>query len=395
MKRHSLVAALTAGALVLAACGGDDDDVADSVVDEVDEPADDTEEPAEEPADDMEEPAEDMEEPAEDMEEPAEDMEEPADDMEEPAEDDMAVPEDWPETLVFTLTPSQEAGGLIETAEPLAVMLEERLGVGVDALVPGDYAGVIVALQSGQAQIAGGLGPAQMVQAADTAGADLILQAVRFGSSQYVTQWMTNNPDEFCAPDTLVEVTDEEDGTIMTFCNGVDQATDATDGPIGTEFIPNIAGKTVSFVDQGSTSGYLIPALALIQNGVDPLEDITGIFAGGHPQSVQAIYDGDAEVGVSFNDARGGVAETVSDVGEQVVVWGWSAPIPNDGFAVAGDLPQDLKDAITAAFVDIASTDEGAELLDSLYEIDGLVPVPDGSYDIIRDLETDLADLLG
>ncbi len=174
----------------------------------------------------------------------------------------------------------------------------------------------------------------------------------------------------------------------------VDAAEGPTDGPIGTEFIPNIAGKTVSFVDQGSTSGYLIPALGLIQNGVDPLEDITGIFAGGHPQSVQAVYDGDAEVGVSFNDARGQLVETVPDVGEKVVVFGWSAPIPNDGFAVAGDLPDDLKAAITDALVAYASSEDGAVVMDELYEIDGLVPVPAGSYDIIRDLETELSDLL-
>lgn len=353
MKRRSVVAALAAGALVLVACGGDDDDTADAPAEEV----------PEESSDDASE----------------------AD-----------VPEGWPDSLVFTLTPSQETGGLIATAEPLAVLLEERLGVDVEPLVPSDYAGVIVALQSGRAQIAGGLGPSQMVQAEDQAGADLILQAVRFGSSQYVTQWFTNDPDTFCAPDTLVEVVDEEDGSILTFCNGVDQAQDATDGPIGTEFIPQVAGKTVSFVDQGSTSGYLIPALGLLQGGVDPLDDITSIEAGGHPAAVQAVYDGDADVGVSFNDARSGMLDTVPDVGEKVVVWGWSAPIPNDGFAVAGDLPEDLKQAITDAFLDIAATEEGAALLadEDLYEIDGLVPVPEGSYDIIRDLETELADLL-
>ncbi len=356
MKRRSMIAAFAAGALVLAACGGDDDAAKGPTAEESAEPT--------------------------------------AEEMTEEMTEEPAVPEGWPESLVFTLTPSQEAGGLIETAEPLAVLLEEQLGVEVEALVPADYAGVIVALQSGQAQIAGGLGPAQMVQAEDTAGADLILQSVRFGNSQYVTQWFTNTPDEFCADDP-VQVVDEEDGSVMTFCNGVDQATGPTDGPIGTEFIPNVAGKTVSFVDQGSTSGYLIPALGLIEGGVDPLEDITSIFAGGHPQSVQAVYDGDADVGVSFNDARGGLLETVPDVGEKVVVWGWSEPIPNDGFAVAGDLPDDLKAAITQAFIDIAATEDGATLLSELYEIDGLVPVPEGSYDIIRQLETDLADLLG
>lgn len=292
----------------------------------------------------------------------------------------------WPESLVFTLTPSQEAGGLIETAEPLAALLEAELGVEIEPLVPSDYAGVIAALASGQAQIAGGLGPNQMVQAEDQAGATLILQAERYGSFTYVTQWLTNDPDTFC-DDTPVP---DEDGYL--FCNGV---LDAEMGPIGADKLPLIAGQTVSFVDQGSTSGYLIPSLQLLEAGVDPVDDIDVIFAGGHDASVQAVYDGDAIVGTSFNDARGNIEETSPDVGEKVVVWGWSGPIPNDGFAVAGDLPEDLKQAITDAFVSIASTEEGNALLQELYSIDDVKPVEDGVYEVIRQLDIQLGDILG
>lgn len=90
----------------------------------------------------------------------------PAPAPEEEAAEEPADPRDaWPDELVFTLTPSAEAGGLIETAEPLGALLEAELGVPVTPLVPSDYAGVIAALASGQAQIAGGLGPRQMVQA--------------------------------------------------------------------------------------------------------------------------------------------------------------------------------------------------------------------------------------
>ena len=76
-------------------------------------------------------------------------------------------------------------------------------------------------------------------------------------------------------------------------------------------------------------------------------------------------------------------------------MFAWSDPIPNDGFAVAGELPDDLKQAITDALVAFAESEEGSVTMDELYEIDGLVPVPPGSYDIIRDLETELGDLLG
>lgn len=380
MKRRAMLAALSVSALALAACGGDDDDTTEAT----DAPA--TEAPSSEaPATDA--PSTDA--PA--TEAPS--SEAPTSEAPSSEAPTSAAPvtpgPDWPSELVLTLTPSQEAGGLVDTAQPLADALSAATGLPVEAIVPSDYASVIVALQSGQAQIAGGLGPSQMVQAEDTAGADLILQSVRFGSSQYVTQWFTNNPDEFCAEAPVAD----EDGFL--FCNGVDQASDPTEGPIGLDQLPIVAGKTVAFVDQGSTSGYLIPALELLQAGVDPVTGITGTFAGGHDTAVQAVYDGDAEVGVSFNDARGQLAETVPDVGEQVVVFAWSEPIPNDGFAVAGDLPDDLKELITQALIDYAATEDGAVTLDELYEIDGLVPVPAGSYDIIRSLETELGDLLG
>lgn len=303
-----------------------------------------------------------------------------------PANDDGR--EGWPEKLVFTLTPSQETGGLIETAQPLADMLSERLGIEIEALVPTDYSGVIVALESGQAQIAGGLGPRQMVQAEEQAGAQLILQSERFGSLLYVTQWFTNDPDTYCDDAPVAD----EDGFL--FCNGVLDAESAADGPIGADKLALLAGQTVSFVDQGSTSGYAIPALQLVDAGIDPIDDIDGLFAGGHDGSVQAVYDGDAAVGVSFNDARGQIEETSPDVGQKVVVFGWSGPIPNDGFAVGGDLPESLVKAITDAFTDIAATEEGATVLDELYNIDGLVPVDSADFDVIRELEIKLGDVL-
>ena len=50
--------------------------------------------------------------------------------------------------------------------------------------------------------------------------------------------------------------------------------------------------------------------------------------------------------------------------------------------------------AITDAFVAIAATESGATVLDELYEIDGLVPVTSSDFDVIRDLEVQLGDVL-
>ncbi|MGM0618727.1 MAG: phosphate/phosphite/phosphonate ABC transporter substrate-binding protein [Actinomycetota bacterium] len=353
--------AFLVASLVLAACGDGDDGV--------DEPEETVEEEGEDEA---------VEEEGEDEAVEDEGAEEEA------AGDDRA---DWPDSIVFTLTPSQEQGGLIETAEPLAELLAAELGVEVEALVPTDYAGVIVALESGQADVAGGLGPRQMVQAEEQAGAELILQSERFGDFSYVTQWMTNDPDTFCG-DEPVDV----DGYL--YCNGVSEAGGPGDGPIGDEYLAEIAGQTVSFVDQGSTSGYAVPALQLLNAGVDPIDGIDSFFAGGHDNSVLSVYNGDAVVGTSYNDARGDVAEQAEDVGQEVVVFAWSAAIPNDGFAVRGDLPDSLQEAITDAFLAIADSEDGIALLNELYNIDGLNPVNSGEFDTIRQLEQELGERL-
>ena len=310
--------------------------------------------------------------------------------------DDPGADGEWPDELVLTLTPSREQQQLIETAEPLARMLEERLnahpqapegGITIRSSVPTDYAGVIVALESGTADISGGLGPLQMVQAEAQANAQLILQSERFGDYMYVTQWFTNDPDTFC-DDEPVDV----DGYL--YCNGVDQATGPGDGPIGADAIARVAGQRVAFVDQGSASGHLVPSLQLFEAGIDPVDGVEGIYAGGHDNAVLAVYRGDAEVGVSFNDARGNVVDQFEDVGQEVVVFAWSFPIPNDGFAVSSTMSDDLREAVIEAFEDIAATDEGVELLQSLYNIDGLVSVDSAVYDPIRTLVAELSDLL-
>ncbi len=81
-----------------------------------------------------------------------------------------------------------------------------------------------------------------------------------------------------------------------------------------------------------------------------------------------AVCNGDAEVGVSFDDART-IAVTDCDVSSEVVVFAYGPEIPNDGIAVAGSLPDDLKQQIKDALIAYAGTDEGAAVLESIYQI--------------------------
>lgn len=285
---------------------------------------------------------------------------------------------EWPAEIVLGLVPSQDIDKLVLDADILGDLLSAELGIPVSTVVTDSYNALVVAMQAEQAHI-GMFGPIALVKAVDVAGAEAVLQSVRFGSSTYVTQWFTNDPDRFC--ETPV-VTDDNG---FTFCNGTDTA---TDGPVGESALAKITqDEAIAFVDEGSASGYYYPATQLENAGLDPFALSGAFFAGGHPNAILAVQRGDATVGTSFNDARGNVVTEVPTIGTDVTVFAWSTNIPNDGVAVGGKLPADLKKAITDAFLAIAATDSGVELLRSIYNIDGLVPADLAALDNARQVE--------
>jgi phosphonate transport system substrate-binding protein len=275
-----------------------------------------------------------------------------------------------PDELVIGFVPSSEAGQLVEDIQPLADYLSTELGIPVEGIVSNDYTGLVTAMETGGAHI-GALPPYGMLQAVDRAGAEIILQSERFGSGTYHTQFFTNDPDKYCTDEPVenTRVISDEEVTFLN-CNGTDRANEDTpEGPIGLEALANVeAGTTVSFVEQTSSSGYIFPATVFLTQGLNPETDINAIFAGSHDGSVIAVCEGDAEVGVSFDDART-IATTDCDLENNVVVFAYGPEIPNDGIAVSGDLPDDLVQQIKDALMAYAETVEGAAVLESIYQI--------------------------
>lgn len=292
-----------------------------------------------------------------------------------------------PESLVIGFVPSNEADALVETIQPLADYLSEQLGIPVTGIVSNDYTGLVTAMETGGAQI-GALPPYGMIQAVDRAGAEIILQSQRNGSGTYHTQFFTNNPDKYCTTSAPVENVRMVDDAEVTFlnCNGTERgASDTPQGPIGIEALANLAaGTTVSFVEETSSSGYIFPATILVNAGLDIENDIVPLFAGSHDASVIAVCEGQAEIGVSFDDART-IATTDCDMQANNVVFAYGPEIPNDGIAVSGDLPAELKAAIKQALLDYAATEDGKAVLDSIYQISAFADPNLDSLQIVRD----------
>ena len=296
-----------------------------------------------------------------------------------------AAAADLPEEIVLGLVPSQDLDQLVTDGEALGEQLSAELGVPVTTTVTDSYAALVVAMQTGQAHI-GMFGPIALVQAMDQAGAVPVLQSERYGSSTYVTQWFTADAERFCEDEPVMV---DKDGIDYSYCNG----TDATmEGPLGESSLAAIEeGDAISFVDEGSASGYYYPATQLQAAGLDPFTQIEGIFAGGHPNSVLTVLRGDAVVGVSFNDAREDVVEEDPEAAN-LTVFAYSTNIPNDGIAVSGDLSEEARAQITDAFLALAASEEGLAALDAVYGIEGLVPADLDALDAARQVEQNFGD---
>ncbi len=278
-----------------------------------------------------------------------------------------------PTSLVLALVPSQDQNNLVTTAKPLTDYLSKQLGITVTGVVSKDYQAAVEAMGAGQAQI-GFLPSLQLWQANSKYGAKVVLQTVRNGNITYPAQFMTNNPNKYCSDKPV-----ERDGKL--FCNGAD----AKKGPAGLSAVSKIKGAKVAMLGAASPAGYIYPVLDMKNKGIDVDKDVTPVPVTANDASVLAVYNGDAEVGFSYWDARDLVKKDKPDVGQKVVVFALSEEIPNDGVAVSKDLSPALQTKITNALEHFADTAQGTKALQSIYSITKLAPADPKSLTVVAD----------
>ncbi|TKW69387.1 MAG: hypothetical protein DI610_13555, partial [Staphylococcus hominis] len=64
--------------------------------------------------------------------------------------------------------------------------------------------------------------------------------------------------------------------------------------------------------------------------------------------SIMAVYNGDAEVGFSFWDARSTIdSSEAPDLAEKLVVFGYTEMYPNGGVVISDDVPEERRKEIT------------------------------------------------
>lgn len=251
--------------------------------------------------------------------------------------------------IIWAFVPSGEMERVAAGAQSVADLLHDKTGLYFDTNVATEYAGVIEALASDppEAHMAS-LATFSYVMAADRGVAEAALVSVRYGSPTYNGQ------------------------IIVRADSGITKVSD-------------LKGKTFGRPDPLSTSGWIIPMLTMRAAGVNPETDLREIVdAGSHDSVVAAVYNGDVDAGATYVDARTRIEDDHPDVMEKVVVIEVTEDIPNDGVQFVSSMPQDMRDKIVKALLEIAETEEGKEALKTAYQWSALAEHDDTFYDPFR-----------
>ena len=242
----------------------------------------------------------------------------------------------------------QNPDQLLEDIRPVVAYLEERMGLEVKSFAATDYAGVVEALRNETADV-GFMGPLQYVMAHHHAGAYPILGEVYGDSATYVSRIFVR-----------------KDSGIRT--------------------LKNLKGKTIAFVDPISSSGYMYPLDTFKTAGLIKSREAADryfkkiYFAGGDEQAIRAVYNRFVDAAGIGQYAYGLLRPEERD---QVITIGESRPIPSHCVVVRKGLAADRAEALKQALLAL-NDGSRSELLKSLYNVDGYVPVTHETYEVVE-----------
>lgn len=241
-------------------------------------------------------------------------------------------------TLTFAFQPQENPEGLELDTERFAEFVGERTGYDVEVFLPTNYAAVVEALRSGNADVAyfSGL---PYLHAHNEAGVELLVVEARDGDPFYYSQWYA------LADSDIDELADLE-------------------------------GRSIAFTSPSSTSGFLFPMAELIDQGLveakgDPkdfFENVT--YAGGYEQALMALVNGRVE-GAAASDYALSTYLSEEDQAKLKVI-ARQGPVPTHGLAVHPDVDEETKTAIRDALLAL-NEEEHQELLESVYGAEELV----------------------
>jgi phosphonate transport system substrate-binding protein len=271
---------------------------------------------------------------------------------------------DTPITMAFV--PSGESGVIATASQAIADCLNKMTGLSYTIQTGTSYAAAIEAMGAGKAQV-GFLNTFSILAAQAKYGIIPALINLR--------NYSTNDLD----PDKALG------GQLEPFYRGQFIANVAS----GIKTFADLKGKTFCFVDPLSTSGYIVPRIVLMANGINPDTDFKATQnAGSHPNVAIAVYKGDCDAGVTYinvlTDAATNLVGTYPDIATKVTVFADTDRIPNDGVQYIKTFPANLQAITTEGLLAMAQDPGGKAVLAKLYAVNAFQKI-DSSFTMYAD----------
>ena len=158
--------------------------------------------------------------------------------------------------------------------------------------------------------------------------------------------------------------------------------------------LADLKGKRFGFVDKRSSSGWLFPASRMLDEGINPLTEVSGRFYGNHARVIAAIASGEVDAGATYNAAlregRGAIRGA-----KNLRVIARTERIPYDAYVVRSGFPTEAILGLQKAISSVSTRDStGREALEPLGDINGFIRVSDSHYRRVRDTEDRVRSLL-
>jgi len=261
-----------------------------------------------------------------------------------------------PKQLVMAVTPSNIPTELFKASEVFAAELGKRLGLPIKVYMPTDYLGVVEALRNKTADMAF-VHAAGYVFSNREAKAQIVAVDVWHGKTSYTSRVFVRKDSNF-------------------------------------KQLEDLRGKTIAFVDPGSTSGYVYPMVMLMKKGLvknrDPKTFFKeAMFTGTHEAALLALLNGSVDAVASFDLAPQQYLADKERI-EKLTYVAETEPIPEAGMCVREGLDPGLVKKLHDALMAF-NAPEYRPVLKDFYGIDGFAPAKDSDYNPVREA----IDLLG
>ena len=279
-----------------------------------------------------------------------------------------ATPEPAKSSLVMALVPSAQAQQVLTSAQPIADYIGKEVGVPVTAQVPTSYAAVVEGITSNNVDIAW-VGALAYVAANQKSGAEAITRSARCSPT-----YTAAAPPAGCTP-----VPTYPSIIVCNANSGVGELKDGGDWSA-------LKGKKFAFGDSISTSSNLWPRYYMKQNHINPDSDFAkSVSISSQSAIALAVYNGTADCGAMFGDARTGALKTAPDIlSKTKVVFIAPQEIPGDPQLVRHGLNPAQKNKVKQAMIKLGSDPSMKAAINALYQIASMEPTKDSDYDPVR-----------